>query len=85
MKNLTLIIPAKYEKESLPIFLKEIEKYECEKIVILKKEDIETIVSIQGIDCKILFQSGTGYGSAIIEGINAVERDFCCIHLKKRE
>jgi glycosyltransferase involved in cell wall biosynthesis len=79
MKNLTLIIPAKYEKESLPIFLKEIEKYECEKIVILKKEDIETIVSIQGIDCKILFQSGTGYGSAIIEGINAAERDFCCI------
>jgi glycosyltransferase involved in cell wall biosynthesis len=79
MKNLTLIIPAKYERESLPVFLKEIEEYECEKIVIVKKEDIETINSIQGIDCKILFQSGTGYGSAIIEGINATDNDFCCI------
>jgi hypothetical protein len=46
MKNLTLIIPAKYERESLPIFLKEIEKYECEKIVILKKE--EGILSNKG-------------------------------------
>jgi glycosyltransferase involved in cell wall biosynthesis len=79
MKNLTLIIPAKYERESLPVFLKEIQEYECEKIVIVKKEDIETINSIQGIDCKILFQSGTGYGSAIIEGINATDNEFCCI------
>lgn len=79
MKNLTLIIPAKYEKESLPVFLKEIKEYECDKIVVLRKEDIETINSIQGTNCKILFQRGTGYGSAIIEGINAAQNDFCCI------
>lgn len=79
MKNLTLIIPAKYEKESLPIFLKEIESYECEKIVVLKKEDFETINSIKSFKCRILFQSGTGYGNAIIEGINVVQNDFCCI------
>ena len=79
MKNLTLIIPAKYERESLPVFLKEIKEYECEKIVVLRKEDTETINSIQDINCRILFQRGIGYGSAIIEGINAAQNDFCCI------
>ena len=79
INNLTLIIPAKYESESLPFFLKEIQKYPCEKIVILKKEDIETINSIRNFRCRILFQKGTGYGNAIIEGINSIKNEFCCI------
>ena len=40
MNDLTLIIPAKREAESLPIFLKEIENYEFEKLIVLQKEDI---------------------------------------------
>ena len=47
MKNLTLIIPAKNEKESLPIFLKEIEKYNCNKVVIIDSNDTETERSIK--------------------------------------
>ena len=39
MNDLTLIIPAKREAESLPIFLKEIENYECKKLIVLQKED----------------------------------------------
>ena len=49
MNDLTLIIPAKREAESLPIFLKEIENYECKKLIVLQKEDIETKKSIENI------------------------------------
>ena len=41
MKNLTLLIPAKKEKESLPVVLKEIKKFDCNIKVILEKNDIE--------------------------------------------
>ena len=47
MKNLTLIIPAKQESESLPKVLKEIHDLDCEIIIILESEDIETIDSIK--------------------------------------
>ena len=36
MKNLTLIIPAKQESESLPNVLKEIHDLDCEIIIILE-------------------------------------------------
>ena len=42
MQNLTLIIPTKKEAESLPTFLKEIENYNCKKLIVLEKEDIES-------------------------------------------
>ena len=46
MKNLTLIIPAKREAESLPRVLQEVKNLDCEIIVILESSDIETIESI---------------------------------------
>ena len=39
MKNLTLVIPAKYEKDSLPIVLQELENYELNKIVVIPPYD----------------------------------------------
>ena len=80
MNNLTLIIPTKEEVESLPIFLKEIENYNCKKLIVLQKEDIETKKSIEKFkNIKILVQEKDGYGSALIEGINNVDTDYCCI------
>ena len=46
MNKLTLLIPANKEAESLPFFLKELGDYEFDKIVVLQKEDEETIKSI---------------------------------------
>ena len=43
MNNLTLIIPAKKEKESLSKVLDELEPYNIKTIVVLEREDIETI------------------------------------------
>ena len=80
MNDLTLIIPAKREAESLPIFLKEIENYECKKLIVLQKEDIETKKSIENIkNIEIHEQNNNGYGNALIEGINYVKTEYCCI------
>ena len=79
MDNLTLVIPAKFEKESLPKVLKELEYYNLKLIIVLEKNDIETINSIKNFNCKILFQQNKGYGDALIQGIKSVETKFFCI------
>ena len=79
MENLTLIIPAKNEKESLPKVLDELKKFNLKIIIILEKSDLETIQSIAGYDCKILYQSNKGYGDALIQGLNDVQTKYFCI------
>jgi len=80
LKNLTLIIPAKNEAESLPKFLDELKNLEAKKIIVLEKEDVNTINSLQNHnDIKIIYQESKGYGNAIIEGINNSKTDYCCI------
>ena len=80
MKNLTLIIPTKKEVESLPTFLKEIENFKCEKLIVLQEEDIETKNAISNFNSiEILVQKKNGYGNALIEGINNVKTKYCCI------
>ena len=80
MRDLTLIIPAKKEVESLPVFLKEIENYKCKKFIVLQKEDLETKKAINKIkNIKIIEQINNGFGNALIEGINSVRTKYCCI------
>jgi glycosyltransferase involved in cell wall biosynthesis len=79
MKHLTLIIPAKKEKESLPNVLKEIEDLDCKKNVILEKNDTETIESIKNYNCQIIYQNGKGYGNALIQGIKNCETELFAI------
>jgi len=79
MEHLTLIIPAKNEKESLPKVLNELKKYDLKIIIVLEKEDLDTINSIKEFNCKILYQNNKGYGDALIEGIKNVKTNFFCI------
>ena len=79
MNDLTLVIPAKNEKESLPNVLNELKTFEVKIIIILEETDIETINAIKNFDCKILFQKNKGYGDALIHGINSVQTEFFCI------
>jgi len=79
VQNLTLVIPAKKEAESLPSVLKEIENLECNKIVVLEENDKETIESIRDFNVTIIFQNGKGYGNALIQGINNVHTNYLCI------
>ena len=79
MINLTLIIPAKDESESLPKVLEEIRDFECEKIIILEESDLKTIKVAKNFNCKIVYQSSKGYGNALIEGMNNVKTEYLCI------
>ena len=56
MDNLTLVIPAKYEKESLPSVLNELDKFNLNITFGLEESDKDTIKSISDFNCKILFQ-----------------------------
>ena len=79
MKNLTLIIPAKMEKESLPEVLYEIEKFNYHVKIILEKSDDETIKAVENFNHEIIFQAEKGYGNALISGINNCETKYFCI------
>ena len=79
MKNITLIIPAKYEKESLPSVLLELKKFPFNIMVILEPTDHETIDSIKNFDCTIIHQINKGYGDALILGIKSVKTEYFCI------
>ena len=79
MEHLTLIIPAKNEEESLPDVLDELKKYNLKIIIILEKDDLDTINSIKEYNCKILYQTNNGYGDALLQGIQDVKTNFFCI------
>ena len=77
--KLTLVIPTKNEKESLPSVLDELKKYNLKKLIILEPSDQETINAIKEYDCKLIYQSNKGYGDAIKLGIKNVETEFFSI------
>ena len=79
MRKLTLIIPAKSESETLPIVLKELIKKKFNFIIVMEKNDIETINSIKKFRKNIIFQKNKGYGNALIKGINSVKTELFCI------
>jgi hypothetical protein len=79
MNNLTLIIPAKHEAESLPIVLEELKNLDCKVLVSLKNDDISTINCIKNHNIKIHYQSKSGYGNSLIEAIQNCETELFCI------
>ena len=79
MSDLTLIIPAKNEKESLPKVLDELHKYNVKINIILEASDRLTIEAIKTYDCNIIYQDSSGYGDALKKGIDSVKTDFFCI------
>ena len=79
MKNLTLIIPAKHEGEALPKVLEEIKNYDCKTIVVLENSDIETIHATKNYNLELVYQSGQGYGDALIKGIKSVKTEYFAI------
>lgn len=79
MEDLTLVIPAKNEKESLPSVLQELEKYNVNIIIVLEENDIETINSTKKFKCKLVYQKINGYGAALAEGIKNVNTKYFCI------
>jgi len=79
MRDLTLIIPAKNESESLPYVLKKLKNFDCKILISLSENDLKTIESIKNFNVKIHYQSKNGYGNALIEAIEKCETEFFCI------
>jgi glycosyltransferase involved in cell wall biosynthesis len=79
MKDITLVIPAKFEADSLPTVLEELKKYPVKKIIVMPKSDTLTFKAIKKYNCKIIFQKNNGYGSALIQGILSVRSKYFCI------
>ena len=79
MRDLTLIIPAKNERESLPKVLDELKKFSFKKNILLENSDKSTIEAIRIYDCHIIYQDSKGYGDALKKGIETVETEFFCI------
>ena len=79
MKELTLVIPAKNEAECLPTVLNELKNFECKKIIVIPKNDLNTQNVAKNFDCKIVIQDDDGFGRALIQGINETETNFLCI------
>ena len=79
--DLTLVIPAKNEKESLYFVIKEIEKLELglNMSFVVEKTDFSTINVIKRFKHLIIFQTNKGYGDALIKGISSVKTKYFCI------
>jgi len=79
MKDLTLIIPAKIEPESLPYTLMKLEKLNLNYIIVMEKSDLTTINAVEKFKSKIIFQNNKGYGDAIIFGLQNVKTKYFSI------
>ena len=79
LDEVTLIIPAKFEKESLPKILDKLNIYKFKYLIILSKEDNDTIKVIEKYNPKIIYQKSFGYGDALIEGIKNVQTKYLVI------
>ena len=79
MKDLTLIIPAKNEEDSLPMVLNEIKSYKINKILVVNKLNKKIVQIAKNYQCKIIKQLKPGYGNAIIEGLQKCKTKYLCI------
>ena len=79
MRDLTLLIPTKNEMESLPKFLQELETYNCKKLLVVDNKDKNTYDIKKFNNIEILAQLNSGYGNALIEGINKINTKYFCI------
>ena len=79
MNDLTLIIPAKDERDSLPQVLDSLKNLSCKIKVSLKNNDKTTIDSINSKNVEIFYQSGNGYGNSLREAINDCKTKYFCI------
>ncbi len=81
-KNITIIIPARDEEESLKKLLKKFKIYKKlykEIIVIDGKSKDNTVNVAKSYNCKVINQKGLGYGDAIIKGVKAAKTKYFII------
>ena len=81
MRDLTLLIPVKNEVESLEVFLKLLDNFDYEKLLVIDcsdKNDYSNLLN-KHKNCQSIKSSKTGYGQALIDGINSINTKYFCI------
>ena len=76
MNNLTLLIPANKESESLPLFLDELNDYSYKKMIVLQEEDVETINSISNFKDVEIFKQIKEIDGFLIGGASKSSKKF---------
>ena len=76
--NLTLVVPAKEKTDCLFHVLKELESFDIQKIVVIPN-DRNFPENWKFKKIKVIKQKNSGYGNALLEGIEEVKTDFFCI------
>ena len=81
MQNISVIIPAKNEKECLEKTIREILNYKFvnEIIVVVDSYQDNSIRVAKKFNAKVIIQKKNGFGSAIIEGFNHTKNKYACI------
>lgn len=81
MENISLIIPAKNEVESLGAVLNELKVFRfIDEIIVIVDNDKDNSIKIaKKFQCKIIIQKNKGYGAAIKEGFKIAKNKYGCI------
>lgn len=81
MRHISVVIPAKNEKESLEKTICEILNYKFinEIIVVVDSHEDNSISIAKRFNAKIIIQKKNGFGSAVIEGFNYAKNRYACI------
>lgn len=79
--DITVLIPAKNEKESLGVVLNQLKNFNYKVEIIIQKEDLETYNVAKNFPYSIYRQLNQGYGAAIIEGLSRVSTNYVCIFI----
>ena len=82
-KNISIIIPAKNEEQSLPLMLQELPIDIIKEIIIVdghsNDQTIDVVEKLQIQEVQIIQQTGKGYGDAINEGIKKVTGEYVVV------
>tara|TARA_E500000178_G_C16787387_1_gene646423 strand:- start:82 stop:759 length:678 start_codon:yes stop_codon:yes gene_type:complete len=82
MKNITIIIPARNEEQSLKRLLKKFKLYKkfYKEIIIIDGQSTDKTIKIaKSNNCKVIKQKSLGYGAAIVKGVEAVKTKYFII------
>ena len=82
MEDLTLVIPAKNESESLPTVLSNLNNFNCKKIIVIDPLDNETFEVTKNFNCKTVMQKNKGYGNALLKELIQCKHLSCAFLMR---
>jgi dolichol-phosphate mannosyltransferase len=85
LEKLTFVIPSKNEEKNIISVQEEIYKYAPHSriILVVDSDNDSTLnyINYKLNDIKVVISSKKGFGAAIIQGLNLVSTEFCCVCL----